>query len=338
MAHVSLRNIWHFIQERMKQKVVRQVFYLLIVLLSLAFIGYTIYKNWNELAAQKWDIRWWNVLLATVLYPLGMLPTVAGWHKLLEALGVRKPFRLNLRLYALSSLPKHIPGLVWYVTSRTLLYQEQGVSIGIILAAIAAETALLALTGFILSVLVVVRSSAVFSQFAGLQVILPLAVILVLGVVLSTPMVNRISQALTRRGKLEQPLHLKQKELLLSVFWMLLAWCGGGVLLFILVQALTPLSWSYLPMMIGIWGVAGGVSLTIGIGISGMGLREVTLGALLSLVISPLGAIVVAVAFRLVLTVGEFLWVALIAWLIKTPPRKPEGGLEADGQGQGRVI
>ena len=104
---------------------------------------------------------------------------------------------------------------------------------------------------------------------------------------------------------------------------MFIAWIGGGTLLWILVRGITSIGWELLPTMIGIWGAAGAVSLTIGIGIQGLGLREVTLGAILSTIISPLTSIVVAVAFRLVLVLGEFLWVFLFSILIKkTKPSK----------------
>lgn len=100
---------------------------------------------------------------------------------------------------------------------------------------------------------------------------------------------------------------------------------GGGLLLFLLVRGFIPVEWSTYPVMVGIWGMASAVGLTIGIGVSGMGLREVTLGALLSLVIPPLTAVVVAITFRLVLLVGEFMWVLLFAWITKSVPWRPLG-------------
>ena len=106
---------------------------------------------------------------------------------------------------------------------------------------------------------------------------------------------------------------------------MFIAWAGGGLILFALVQAVNPLNWSLLPVMIGTWGAAGAVSLTIGIGIQGLGIREVTLGALLSLVMPTLTAIMIAVAFRLVLTIGEVIWVAFFVWITKKPSAKLEG-------------
>jgi hypothetical protein len=106
---------------------------------------------------------------------------------------------------------------------------------------------------------------------------------------------------------------------------MFIAWAGGGLILFVLAQAIYPLSWSMYPALIGAWGAAGAVSLTVGIGIQGLGIREITLSAILSLIMPPVIAIILAVVFRLVLTVGEFLWVMLFIWLTKKPPEKIGG-------------
>jgi len=59
------------------------------------------------------------------------------------------------------------------------------------------------------------------------------------------------------------------------------------------------------------------VSLTIGIAIQGFGIREITLGALLSTIMPPLFAIVLAIAFRLLLTAGNYAWALFFIWMTK---------------------
>ncbi len=85
------------------------------------------------------------------------------------------------------------------------------------------------------------------------------------------------------------------------------------MLLLVVINAVTPIGLASLPMIIGMWGVAGAVSLTLGIGIQGMGIREITLTALLSLVIPPPSALFVAVAFRVILTASEVFWALVFA-------------------------
>jgi hypothetical protein len=313
-----LKILWHSLQNAMQNKQIRQVVYLGIVLISIAFIAYAIKTNWAQLKSQEWHINAIYAIMAIILYPLGMFPAAAAWHWLLRAFNTKKPFLLNLRVYALSSLPKHIPGLVWYVTSRTLLYEEYGVSANVVLGATATETAMLALSGFISALLIFSLQSDLPSQFSVLRYLSPLSLVALVLLFVWAPGGTRLLDKLVKRFRKDaQTLQLQRSTLFVCLGWMFIAWTGGGTLLWILIRAITPISLGLLPMMIGIWGAAGAVSLSIGIGIQGLGLREVTLAVLLSLIVSPITAIVVALAFRLVLTIGEFLWVFLISIFIR---------------------
>jgi hypothetical protein len=328
LMRVWIKNAWKQISELMQWAPARRIFYILVVVISLVFIAYAVYANWNELKGHKWEINYLYIFLPIVLYPLGMMPTVAAWHKLLEALGIQLPFSQNLRIYALSLLPRHIPGLVWYVSSRTLLYKEKGVAAGLVLTATAVEVFLQAVTGFLVSTLLLLLGTTTLEHYGALQFIIPIALLLAVGLVFSPPLFNRLSASIVKRMNIDQAPTLRRGSLIASLIWLLAAWSGGGLLLFLLVRGFSPVVWFYFPVMIGVWGMASSIGLTIGIGISGMGLREITLGALLSLVISPITAVVVAVAFRLVLTISEFIWVFIFAWLIKSVPRKHEERME----------
>ena len=308
---------WAALKSRLQQNTARRIIYIFLILAGGAFIAYTLYANWNEFKSQAWSFNYRYILLAILIYPAGMLPTVAGWHNLLQSMGAKRPFRTNLRLYSLSSLPRHIPGFVLFVTSRGLLYQEQGIPTAITVTATGAEIILLALTGFIISLSLLLLGSEATQGLGALRLVAPLAILVLLGLVLWTPGLNRLlNRLLARHGGASLP-QLDQKKILHTLAWMFVAWAGGGLILCVLTQAIQPVSWSLLPVFIGMWGAAGAVSLTIAIGIQGLGIRENTLGALLSTILSPLVAIVIAVAFRLALTASEILWVLLFIWLTR---------------------
>jgi hypothetical protein len=312
-----MKHIWQVLQQCMQKKKVRQFIYIGTILVSLLFIGYAIQSHWTDLKHLEFKLAPIYLILAVMLYPLGALPTTLAWHWILQALGVRTTFQINMRIYAQSLLPRHIPGLVWYVTSRTLLYQEQGVGAGVILGATALESLTMALSGFCLSIVYFTSQMTSLHQFAGLQVLIPLSIIIVIIFVVWASGGTRWLEKIIKRWQKDGNggFHLQRKGLWISIGWIFLAWIGGGILLWMLINAITPLDWRLLPAIIGIWGAAGAVSLTLGIGVQGMGLREVTLGAMLSLLISPLMAVVVAVIFRLTLLLGELLWVFLVLTL-----------------------
>jgi hypothetical protein len=164
-------------------------------------------------------------------------------------------------------------------------------------------------------------------RFLPLQIAAFLAVIVILVFLFWSPAFNSLLARLQSRWEIQQPIQIAKREMILSLFWMFIAWIGGGFLLFTLARGFLPLDWSHLPSMVGIWGGAGAISLSLGALIQGMGLREITLAALLSSIMPMLHAIVISIAFRLALTVGEILWVAIFAWITRTPSNRREGAL-----------
>ena len=311
------KKAWARLAPLMQSKLARRLIYAVLLLAGAAFLAVSVYGNWNELRDQNWQVDWRFIALALLLYPAGMLPTVAAWHNLLHAMQQPFPFRTNLRLYSLSSLPRHIPGLVMFVASRSMLYGEVGVSSAISVAATALETVLLAATGFVASLLLLLSRSQALQNFQAIRYAGPVAALLLLLALAAIPFAHRsLQKRLEKAGRRQIP-PLDRNRLGIALAWMFAAWAGGGLILFSLANALQPVGWALLPAAIGTWGAAGAVSLTVGIGIQGLGIREVTVSALLSLFLPPLLAVVLAIAFRLVLTAGEVIWVLIFIWITR---------------------
>jgi len=303
-----------------QDRITRRYLVIGILLVSIGFIAIAVYANWNELSDQDFNFDFRYIILAVIIYPAGMLPTALSWHTLLRTIGIHLPIRTNLRNFSLSALPRHIPGFVWYISSRSLLYKEDNISAARIVTASAIDIILLALTGFLSALMLLVSGNGITGEIDFLRTAAFMTIPILLLLIISIPLVNRLlPYFLKRRGVSEVP-NIDQKNLILTLLVMFIAWAGGGLILFVLAQAIYPLNWSLYPAMIGAWGAAGAVSLTIGIGIQGFGIREITLGAILSLIMPPVFAIILTVIFRLVLTAGEFLWVMLLIWLTKKTP------------------
>jgi uncharacterized membrane protein YbhN (UPF0104 family) len=316
---------WDKLNSAYQNQKTRRLLFLGILLLSLFFIALALRANWSEFKAQDLNFDYRFIILAVLIYPVGMLPTALSWHTLLRTIGVALPFRTNLRIFSLSALPRHIPGFVWYISSRSLLYKEENTPAAVIVTASAADIILLALTGFLSTLMLLVSGIGISQDLNSIRTAAYIAIPILLLLIISIPLVNRLlPYLLKRRGVTEIP-SIRQGYLVVTLLVMFIAWAGGGLILFVLAQAIYPLSWSMYPALIGAWGAAGAVSLTVGIGIQGLGIREITLSAILSLIMPPVIAIILAVVFRLVLTVGEFLWVMLFIWLTKKPPEKIGG-------------
>jgi len=77
----------------------------------------------------------------------------------------------------------------------------------------------------------------------------------------------------------------------------------------------TPIPLAQLPALVGAWAASGAISLSAGLLVSGMGLREVTLTVLLGYLVPLPVAVAISLLFRVLLMVGEFVWALIFAAL-----------------------
>jgi hypothetical protein len=105
---------------------------------------------------------------------------------------------------------------------------------------------------------------------------------------------------------------IDRKELLIAIISILVGWWGGGILLYLTIRSIITIEIGYLPVLTAVWGLASAVGISIGFGMQGFGVREITLGSLLSLLFPPILSFPLAIGFRLILTVSEVLWTVVL--------------------------
>lgn len=304
-----LRLIYGRLKEIWQNKTYRLILNVGIITLSLSVIGFLLYRNWNELSNSDLDFDYRFLIAAIISYGPAYLFTAAGWDSLLRSMSINVRLPENLKIYSLSSLPKHIPGVVFYAASRVLQYQELGVAAGTILAATVVEAVLLSFTGFIIALgLLFGFSNSAYSTILWIAGILSLIFLLFFN--FFEKVIRKFIQLILRKKDLELP-EFREKYFQKAILNMFLAWIFGGIVLFFSINVFTDLSINKLPWVISIWAVSGATSLSIGAIIQGFGIREITMGALLSTTISPLLAVVVALGFRIIFTIAELIWVGI---------------------------
>jgi len=265
------------------------------------------FKGINNLNFQRISyLSYQYILLSILLYPLGMIPTAIAWHYTIKSLDVNLPFLTNLKIYLLTLFPRHLPGFVFFLGSRTLLYDEIGISKVKIISATFLESVLLAITGLVITLMFPVLGIQ-YGQInnIGLYIIVVISVVII-GVYL----VRKIS----KNQNVEVLNSIKKinfSKLFIAACWMMIAWCGGGILLFILAKSLVVVEAKNVVLIIVMWGLSGSIGIIIGFGIQGLGIREITLGSLLSLIFPPMISFSLAIGFRLVLIIGEVLWTSV---------------------------
>ena len=286
---------------------------LAILCLILGFLAYALYANWAEVRQYEWTLDYRYLLLAGGVYGLCFLSVMLGWHRVMASLGGMASLRVNARIYCYSSLPKRIPGVVWYIASRVHFYRQEQVSGSITMLATGLETGLLIVSGLLVylgSLLfrVSTRSAENLSPLVAALLLAPLLVLL------HPAVFNRAVGFLLRKLRRQVEVSLTGRQSAGLVLLYVPAWILGGLDLYLLANAIYPVSFDHLPAVVGAWAASGAVSLLASFLIQGMGVTEITLAVLLSNFLPAPVAIVISIFFRILLTIGEVVWALLLAW------------------------
>jgi hypothetical protein len=290
-----------------------------VVAFSFAVMGYLVYRNWPQLREYRYHLRehYPLIVLSFLLYPAGFVPTAIGWHKIMKIVGGPSVFKVNARIFCYSCLARRVPGGVWHIAGRAVLNKEHGVPHSLTVLGSALEWTLMVMSGLLIYLLTTLLTVSRNTVDGGLSPGVALVLLLPLLILLSPPVINRMLRFALKKwhGQVYQDISPVDILGLMSAY--AVAWIAGGVLLYILIGALYPLAVTMLPAVIGAWAGASAMGLIAAYLIQGLGVREVTLAAILSVFMPLPVAIVTSVLFRLVLTAGEVVWPLVWAWLLR---------------------
>jgi hypothetical protein len=316
-----LQAWWLRLSQQLARPVVRRLLAILLAAASLFFLGYALYANRELIREGEWHFNGWILALAFLIYPAGYAPLVLSWVTIMGMLDAPLNSWTHTRLYSLSNLPKRIPGPMWYIGSRTMLYKAQGVPHSRTLIGTALETVGLILAGLVTYVAFV----AVSPLAADLRLLTP-GVIAALAVVLliwHVSWVNRLIHWLASRSGGDWNLILTRRQLITLMSGYAVAWIGGGIVLYVLTRGVVSTPLSEIPFFVGCWAGAGVVSVVAQFVVGNMGLRELALATLLSTTLPIPTAVLISILFRVLLMVGEFLWSLAFAgvssWVLRHP-------------------
>jgi hypothetical protein len=120
--------------------------------------------------------------------------------------------------------------------------------------------------------------------------------------------VERLIGWLAARAGAEPNLRLRRRDLMILMGGYIIAWIGGGCVLFMLGRGVVPLALDQLPFIIASWAGAGVVSVVAQFAVGNMGLRELALATLLNAALPLPAAVLISILFRLLLMIGEVSW------------------------------
>lgn len=275
------------------------------VLFSLAIIARIVIGNWDVLINQEWTFAPIWLAYGLLFFLIDLAVSLFGWHLLVTQLTGFSSLRLNTKFCLQSNLARRLPGTVWYVASRAALYQDAGVSKRKVSMVSALELVLFIVSGLLVTVVTLpwwIRDLGTIgrsNQFWWLLLVVPAILVL---------MHPGVLQRIWRRiGQSDPTIDVKWVNVAIWIGVYIATWVFGGLLLYCIIRVFHELPLNSIIVLTGIWSLAGAISLIGFIFFTNVGLRELSLVLLLSLVIPFPTAVVVALVTRLLWLVGELL-------------------------------
>jgi len=301
-------------------------------------IWHTVDKALVDLKRQNFaltQIQPWWLLLAGIVYLIGMVPCWLFWHRTLNAMGQRPRRRESLRAFYIGHLGKYVPGKALVVILRTGLIRSNRVDTSVAATSVFVETLTMMAVGAFVSAAIL---GGMYRDKAWL-LLLAVALMLCAGVPTLPPIFRRLVR-MAGVKKVNPKIDTALEGLnfrLMSFGWLTVAlgWCLLGFSLWLTLRAIPtttdrPVTLEHWPLVtacVALAMVAGFLSLLPG----GIGVREYVVMELLEGPFGEGAAVVSAILLRLVWLLAELL-LSGILYAAKPAPddSEPEDGSQAE--------
>lgn len=289
----------------------------LLFLLVFAFLGYMVYREREAFFAFSWQVQPVYFLPVIVLHVAACVSMSLVWHLMAASLSSFGDWKHNLYVYTVSLVARRVPTPIWFIGSRYVMYNTAQVPPQVLTLMTALEIGLIGLAGILCYVLYL----PFYSFSVDLPGVLVLAVtgVLFAALFLHPQMIVRLINLVFRLIK--QPamdVRVPRRRLFAWTLLYTLTWVLDGTALYFMALSVIGPQVRYADVMgvSTISAYAAYISQFLPISFA---LKEATMSALFGLWI-PVGVgAVIAVVFRVALTVIEILMVAGARWLVREP-------------------
>jgi glycosyltransferase 2 family protein len=267
-----------------------------------------LHSRWNSVRESTEKLSILDLLVATALGFANIYVTMLGWRTLLADIGSKLPIPVAMRIFFLGQLGKYLPGSVWTIVAQADLGRDHAVpprrSIAVSVVAMGLSLgAALTIAAFTLPF----SAPGAVVHYLWVLALLP---VLVLALMPSS--VDRLTHLLLKLLRREPPDHeFTWQGVLKALGWFALSWVLIGLQVYVLAVVLHAPSGRTLALALGGTALAFSAGFVAIIVPAGAVVREAVLVAILTPVLRAGPALVIAVASRLVATVGDGFWAAV---------------------------
>lgn len=302
----------------------------LVVALSLGFLGHRLWQSapWDLAAAHSAGLAL-AIGAGTLAYALAGFLLAEAWHRLLGPGAGRAPRRQHHALYGRTQIAKYLPGNCFHFLGRQLLGRRLGHAHGALaLASLVETTLLLAVAGALALPLLGPELAGAFSRWSAWPIAAVLAAVFALLVLI----LRAAGAGRARAGPYPlAALRAMAPRLPVAALLYLAFFAVAGLVLWTIAAATRPPGAPSIDLLraVSTMALAWWAGFVVPGAAAGLGVRE----AVLVLGIEPqLGAdaaVVVALALRVVTTLGDLLFFALCC-LTPAQPETAETGIPSE--------
>jgi uncharacterized membrane protein YbhN (UPF0104 family)/SAM-dependent methyltransferase len=287
-------------------RVLRYGFLLAVVVLAVL----TVRDRYSQVAHGISELSAASVVGALAAVAVSLWLSMLSWRRVLADLGSPLPLSASARVFFVGQLGKYLPGSVWPVLAQMELARDHGVP-----RPRSGAAAVVAIGLGLVSALIVAGALLPFAVSGTGWRLLVIAGLVVSLAIASPPVLNRLLAGglrLLRRAPMETA--LTARGLATATGYAVASWVTQGLAVYALALSLGSGA-VLLPLSLGSYAAASALGIAVIIAPAGLGVREPAIVAALAGQLGAGGALVVALAIRLALTIADLCTGAVLAAL-----------------------
>jgi glycosyltransferase 2 family protein len=272
---------------------------------------YGLVSQWQAVHDALARLAWYDVAGAAACAIAGLGCMMLAWRALLAGLGSPLPLPAAIRVMSVGQLGKYVPGAVWALAAQVELARDYDVPRRRSTAASLVAMAVTLVVGLIAAgVMLPLTSAHAAAHYWWVLAVTPLAAACLHPRVIGTGL-NLVLRVL-RRPPLEET--VRPAAMARALAWTTLGWLFYGAHAWFLISDFAGKGGGEVgggrtsALALGGYALAWAVGFLIIFFPGGIGPREVALIAVLAPVLPSASALVVALASRVVMTIGDLAW------------------------------
>jgi uncharacterized membrane protein YbhN (UPF0104 family) len=310
-------EVAHFSEGDKKPSILRKIIVFSVILIIFFFLGKTLFRNLGEVSIHRWSLKLPFLILSFLCVTINLAIASYAWKRILSFFQITLPLEQSFKIMSASGMGKYIPGKVWQYLSQIYLGQKVGLPKGVTFFSMV----LLFIAYNLVGILLFLFSLFFWRRFSPFLIsALLLIFISISSFIFYPPILNQVFKILLHLFKKKSlPIKARFDQTLKLLLILIVDWLIFGIGVYLLVNSFYSINFDQTVILCGIFAISvisGILSFFVP---AGLGVREGVQSYLLSLFLPISMAILISLAMRVWMTLGE-----LACFLIALKIKKPE--------------